>query len=297
MEFMENNPQQVERYFREIRFSIPEEYYDLATAIISDFPVTGIEEGLDEQRYTFHESDWSEGQIITQIEESMGQAGIPIKLLSVYRIKDKNWNQEWEQSLQPVFVNDRIAITPVWKADQVNHEITLLINPQMSFGTGYHPTTRMVCRFMGDYVKPDSAWIDAGCGSGVLAILATKLGASTVFAFDNDEWSVANSLENAALNNCQTDNPVFSREDVFTVALPACDGIAANLYRNLLLPNLPRFRQALQARENGDGILIMSGILRFDVEEILQAALQCGFIHIKTEIEGDWAAIAMKIST
>ena len=115
-------------------------------------------------------------------------------------LDDRNWNAEWEASIEPVVVNDRIVIVPEWRTEEFSQPLRLVITPKMSFGTGHHATTRMMCRLMEQYVQPDSTWIDVGTGTGVLAILAALLGARDVFAFDNDEWSFVNSQENIERN-------------------------------------------------------------------------------------------------
>ena len=147
----------------------------------------------------------------------------------------------------------------------------------------------MVCRELQRYVQTNSTWIDAGCGSGVLAILASKLGAKKVSAFDNDEWSVTNARENALLNN-ESDIDVF-QADIFTVELDTANGIAANMYRNLIIPNLHKFHTSLS---KNNGILIVSGILAMDAEEIRNEAISKRFTHIETQQEGDWVAIIFR---
>ena len=279
----------VKKHFYKITLAIPEEYQELSSAMLSDFPFTGIEDDFDEQSFTIEDVHWDNGSITNRLLSTLESASIPAEIKDIMIIEDQNWNAIWEESLEPVHVNETIVITPVWKADNIDSPIKIIINPQMSFGTGYHPTTRMVCRKLQDYVEEHSRWIDAGCGSGVLAILAEKLGASSIYAFDNDEWSIANTKENIHLNNCSS--ITVEQESIFTITLPQVHGIAANLYRNLLIPNMNKFAKAL---EESKGVLIMSGILRFDEQEIIDCAVQHNFVHISTECEGDWTAITMR---
>jgi ribosomal protein L11 methyltransferase len=223
------------------------------------------------------------------ILETAKNHDIECTILNKEIIQDQNWNKEWEDSLEPIIVNDTIAITPEWKKDEVHHPLTIIINPQMAFGTGYHPTTRMVCKELQEWVQPNSSWMDAGCGSGVLGILASKLGAKDIFAFDNDEWSVENAKDNSILNSI--DNMHVEQADIFTLDLSPVDGIAANMYRNIILPNMTKFHEALIESK---GIMIVSGILAIDADEIVQSAVKHGFEHLKTLKEQDWVAITFR---
>jgi ribosomal protein L11 methyltransferase len=276
----------IPKKFINLHLSIPEEQFDLAYYALEQYPFIGIEESLDEMIISFHQLDYSH-ELRDSILVELTHSNIPVNVIKEDVIEDKNWNSDWEQSLAPVIVSDRVAITPEWKLQEVTQEITIIINPKMSFGTGYHPTTRMVCRLMEQNVKPESTWIDAGMGTGVLAILAAKLGAGSVFAFDNDEWSVNNAQENILVNTV-SDVVESLQADVFTVELPASDGICANLYRNLLIPNFPKLHTSLSASH---GCLIVSGILKYDIEEIIESAVAAGFTHEETAVENEWAAI------
>ncbi|MFN8358532.1 MAG: 50S ribosomal protein L11 methyltransferase [Candidatus Kapaibacterium sp.] len=276
----------IPKKFINLHLSIPEEQFDLAYYALEQYPFIGIEECLDELVVSFHQLDYSH-ELRDSIVEELTHSAIPVHVIKEDVIEDKNWNSDWEQSLEPVIVSERVAITPEWKLQDVTQEIKIVINPKMSFGTGYHPTTRMVCRLMEHAVREGSSWIDAGMGTGVLAILAAKLGARTVFAFDNDEWSVDNASENIDVNTVT--GVVHSMQaDVFTVELPPADGICANLYRNLLIPNFPKLRTSLLAAH---GTLIVSGILKYDIEEIIEAAENTGFTHQETVVENEWAAL------
>jgi ribosomal protein L11 methyltransferase len=226
------------------------------------------------------------------LQNLLAERGVAAEILQIEPIKAQNWNAEFEKSLLPVVVSPRVVIAPSWSTDVPAAEITLRIDPKMSFGTGYHPTTRMMCRFMEQYVRSGSRWIDAGTGTGVLAILAAKLGATGVFAFDNDEWSVNNTVENIAQNDVE--NIVRGEQaDIFTVVLPPADGIAANLYRNLLIPVFPKFYEALRESR---GVVIVSGVLIYDRDEICAAAEQNGFRTVHVETEGEWIAAVFEVN-
>ncbi|MBL8000210.1 MAG: 50S ribosomal protein L11 methyltransferase [Candidatus Kapabacteria bacterium] len=277
-----------QQYFTNVFLSLPEEDFELAIAALNDSPVQGIEERFDELLVSFLADDWTD-ELHASLLEKFAQYGIAPTIRETVTVEQQNWNEQWEQSLTPVVVNERITITPEWHRDSVVAPCVIIINPKMSFGTGYHPTTRMTTGFLEKYVTDGSRWIDAGTGTGVLAIAATMFGASSVFAFDNDVWSVENAIENIERNDVQGIISI-SQADVFTVALPKFDGIVANLYRNLLLPNMEKFLESV----DDNGLLIVSGILKYDAEEIISSATAVGFTFLEQANEEEWVAIVFQ---
>ena len=214
---------------------VPEEQQEMATAILTTYPMLGIEVGMDECTVSFEQNDWQEDYRESIIQE-MTERGLDVAITKIGTEEDQNWNAEWEASIDPVIVNERIVIVPEWKEEEFDNPMKLVITPKMSFGTGHHATTRMMCRLMEHLVQPGDRWIDVGTGTGVLAILAVKLGAEHVLAFDNNEWSVLNSQENIAKNDCASSIELHQAE-LGKIDLPPCDGLAANLYRHLVIPH------------------------------------------------------------
>ncbi len=277
------------QFFINVFIEIPEELFDLSYSVLNDQPIQGIEERTDSLLVSFREEDWTTERA-EQIERELVELIPQARIVKQERVEQQNWNASWEQSLEPIVISDRIVITPSWHAESQTHPICIIVDPKMSFGTGYHPTTRMTTRLLEEYVLPGSKWIDAGTGTGVLAIAAVKLGASSVFAFDNDEWSFENASENVERNAVQ-DCIEVRQADVFTLELPEANGIAANMYRNVLIPVFPKLHAALRAI--GDP-LIISGILQYDEDELILAARDSGFKHIRTEREDEWLAIVFQ---
>jgi ribosomal protein L11 methyltransferase len=281
-----------QHYFA-LHYTIAEEQYEQAYTALSDLsvPYLGIEEGHDE--LTIYYIDTGETVYQSTVEQHIRQAfqmfEVTFKHQKTTLIEEQNWNQEWENSIEPVWVNERIVICPSWKKHTVSASVTVLINPKMSFGTGHHETTRMTAQLLEQCVQQGSTWIDVGTGTGVLAILAVYCGAETVQAFDNDEWSVNNTIDNFSLNKIalKSNYSVF-KADVNTVMLIQCNGITANLHKNLLDANFPRFYDALSSMK---GDLLISGLLKYDRNDIVQRAQECGFQHCATVSEGEWIAI------
>ncbi len=280
------------RTFVMLPLSLPEEQFEVAYGLLYQFDVIGIEEKFDSLILCFDKELFTPS-IELELQSSFKQY-LPATIIEPkFEIVEKNWNADWEATVEPIVASKNIVIVPDWNTDSFVQPLKIIITPQMSFGTGYHCTTRMMCQLLEIYVQSDTFWVDAGTGTGVLAIATKMLGASTIYACDNDEWSVLNTKENLERNN-YTDQITIEQIDLLKQALPLnADGIVANLYRNVILPCLPMFYETLRSRK---GILLLSGILVYDADDIVQKALEQGFSHLQTIQEDEWVAIALKIS-
>lgn len=272
-----------QKMYVNVHIGINEELFEIAYAYLGNYEISGIEEKLDEIVVCFPFSKWND-EIRVEILDILHSYDENIRIIKEESIEEKNWNEEWEKNLSPIIVSPKLAIVPSWKKDEIQSELKIIIDPKMSFGTGHHATTRLVCKLMEPLVKQDSFWIDAGTGTGVLAILAVMLGARQVMAFDNNIWSIENAIENIEINNCKNQIDI-SEQDINVIELPESDGIAANLYTHLLIPSLPKFYKSL-IKANGD--LVISGVLVYDEKDIMKNAEKCGFRHITTLYEDEW---------
>ena len=250
-----------------------------------------MEQGLDACTVCFEQNDWQQGYENSIVAE-LQQVGVAVELVKLSTEEDQNWNAEWEASIDPVVVNERIIIVPEWRAEEFSYPMTLVITPKMSFGTGHHATTRMMCRLMEVYAKPGDTWIDVGTGTGVLAIMAAKLGATSVYAFDNNEWSIVNSQENVARN--AVEHIVrLEQVELQDVQLPRCNGLAANLYRHLVIPYAQAFIDAVEP----GGIILVSGILKYDRDDVAAPFLEAGCTLVDELAETEWCALALTTPT
>jgi len=203
---------------------------------------------------------------------------------------DENWNERWERSLQPVEVGKRIVITPSWTSyDNREQRIVLQIDPKMSFGTGYHETTRLTLQLLEKYIRTGMNVLDVGTGTGVLAIAAVKLGASHAIGTDIDEWSILNANENVAANKLN-DSVEISTRSLSDFESASCDLITANLTLNTNIEMLPQFHRILR----GNGSLLLSGLLNHDDVAMKLHLKQENFTVIDTINENEWIAIAAK---
>jgi ribosomal protein L11 methyltransferase len=202
-------------------------------------------------------------------------------------IEEENWNQSWESNFDPVVIPGKIQVRAHFHAplDTVEHQI--LITPKMSFGTGHHPTTKMMMLAMLETEFSDKTVADFGTGTGILSILAVQLGAESVHAIDNDDWSIENVKENIDLNNSKGIK-VSKAGDL--AHIDTVDIMLANINKNVLIEHV----HSIRAKTKQNGSLIISGLLRTDYEDIIQVyAPFFGSNHKKFE-EGDWLAISFK---
>src|ERR1051326_7717447 len=205
-------------------------------------------------------------------------------------IRDENWNEQWEKTIQPIEVGQNIVIKPSWCAYENNDErIVIQIDPKMSFGTGYHETTRLILAMLERYVSPQSRMLDVGTGTGILAIASIKLGAGSAVGIDNDEWSIANAIENVDANQSGGRMQILdSTLDTFPSF--QFDLIAANLMLNILLAMTDEFRRLLRP----GGVLLLSGLLASDRETVMEHLDTKRFFLIEERAEREWIALAAR---
>ena len=195
---------------------------------------------------------------------------------------DKDWNAEWEKSFTPITVAGRCRIRAPFHEYDANYQLDIIIEPKMSFGTGHHATTTLMIQQMFDIDLEGKTVLDMGCGTGVLAIAAKKLGAQNVMAIDIDHWSVENTQENAASNNVAL-TVIEGGEEAISGRF---DVILANINRNILLEQMPTYSTAL----NAGGTLCLSGFYSADLDIINNLAKQLGLQLAKTVEQNDWVS-------
>ena len=199
-------------------------------------------------------------------------------------LEQKNWNEEWEKNFEPVTVDDFVTVRAGFHAPAKNVEHEIIITPKMSFGTGHHATTYMMMQQMRKLDFRNKSVFDFGTGTGILAILAEKLGAANVTAVDNDEWSISNAAENIAGNNCMNIQLQLCGSPVL---LQQFDVILANINKNVILQFISVLEQGLAK----NGHLLVSGLLAEDENDILLAASGLGLKHVVTISRDKWICI------
>jgi ribosomal protein L11 methyltransferase len=200
------------------------------------------------------------------------------------RIEDKNWNGEWESRFCPVTINNFAGIRASFHQplENVAHEI--IITPKMSFGTGHHATTFLMIELMEKINFSNKKVLDFGTGTGVLAILAEKLGASSVLAIDYDEWSVKNATENIEKNECKR---IIMEERNNIIGVSYVDVILANINFNVLAENAGNLSLLLKRRDR----LLVSGFLVSDENNITSVFVENGFTKKQMSQKEGWIAL------
>ena len=196
-----------------------------------------------------------------------------------------NWNEEWEKNFDPINIENQVLIRAEFHESQnIPHEI--IIQPKMSFGTGHHATTYLMIQQMLDMDLKDKTVLDMGCGTSVLAIFAKQMGAGKTLAIDIDEWSVENSIENAARNNVEFKIEQGTAENL---GKENFDVILANINRNILISDIPTYVSVL----NNGGKLLLSGLCFFDVDDILEVCTEQNLKLEKQIQREEWVSLLL----
>ncbi len=262
--------------------------FDQCQAVLILFDPIGFLETDDGWECYFEHSRWQAigQQVLPRLRKT--QPGISF---SEEVIESKNWNELWEQSITPIEVSERFIIAPSWHpaahpAEGGEERIVLTIDPKMSFGTGYHATTRLMLRALERLDVLGKHVLDVGTGTGVLVIASMKLGAATADGVDIDEWSRRNAEENLALNNI-TEYARFFHGSL-EVLNRGYDIVLSNITKYDNLELLADYKTLLPP----GGMLVLSGFYSHDRDDIALALEQSGFDIMHEVVEDEWMAIS-----
>ena len=207
---------------------------------------------------------------------------------TISKVKQENWNEKWENNFEPVHINDKCVIRAHFHAPFHDFEHEIIITPKMSFGTGHHETTALVMNEMFEIDFTDKSVLDMGTGTGVLAILAAKLGATSLIGIDFDKWAYENSVENAQINAISTIN--FMHGDAILIGDETFDIILANINRNIILQDIAIYVKAM----NTNSEIIFSGFLKKDIPLILEKSKQLGLDLVASKHKNKWQMLHLK---
>lgn len=200
-------------------------------------------------------------------------------------IEEQNWNVLWESNFNPIIVDDKVYVRATFHESKPSYPYEIIIDPKMSFGTGHHQTTSMMLSYILENDFEGKNVLDMGCGTGILAILASKRGAASVVAIDFDPICVDSVIENKEINNITNIEPRLGSKEVIGDAL--FDTIVANINRNILLDQLETYATVLKS----DGELYLSGFYVDQDLDILKAKCESLNIFFKENKEMDhWCA-------
>ena len=217
--------------------------------------------------------------------------------MRVQPLPETDWEESWKDNYPPQEIGEKIVILPYWLAGTEGDRLPVILDPGLTFGTGAHPTTRMVVQTMEQLVKPGAACLDLGSGSGILSLCALRLGAASAVGIDIDPKAEDIARENAAYNGfgspaftALTGNVTEDRDIMETLAAKEYDIVLVNIVADVIIglaPVLPNFL-------TGKSTLICSGILDVRLEEVLAALKNAGLTVLEVKAEEDWRCVTAR---
>lgn len=251
---------------------------EMLIAILDSMIAEGFEQKDNSLKTFFSKDKFDE----LQLREVL--ADYSLLKCEVSEIPSVNWNEEWEKDFSPVRVGDFAAVRAHFHAPIAEVKFELVITPKMSFGTGHHATTHMVIELMSGLDLGGKDVYDFGTGTGILAILAEKMGAENITAIDNDDWSIENSKENLIQNSCSKIELKLGDQIIENKLF---DLVIANINLNVIVPNLFLIKSLVKK----NGVVLLSGFLKTDESFITSELEKAGFEISRTLEMNGWLSI------
>lgn len=252
-------------------------------------------DGVIIKTYITEERDVSDDiKLIKEKIEGLKEFGIDVgeAIVELSQVDEEDWANEWKNYYKPAKIGEKIVVKPTWEDyESKDTDLIIELDPGMAFGTGTHETTSMCIRELEKYVKPESKVFDIGCGSGILAIAAAKLGAKDVLAVDLDEVAVKVSKENIELNKVEGSVNAL-HGNLMEVVKDKADIVVANIIADIIKILAKDIKQFMK----DDAVFISSGIIHAKVDEVKEALTQNGLEIVHVESLGEWNAIVSKIA-
>ncbi|MBR9997698.1 MAG: 50S ribosomal protein L11 methyltransferase [Cyclobacteriaceae bacterium] len=207
-------------------------------------------------------------------------------------LDEQNWNEIWEKNFEPVVVGENCIIKASFHAREKRYPLEIIINPKMSFGTGHHVTTRLMIENQLATDHKEKTVLDVGCGTGILSILAEKLGAREVTGIDIDPWAFENAHENLKENGAR--NVKIMKAEIGNLDEKRCfDIILANINRHMILQDMQKYRK----HSPQQGLLICSGFFNDDKEMIMDEAGRNDFVYLFEKTMNKWSSLVFQKKT
>lgn len=258
------------------------EQAEILTAYLADYPFDSFTSEKDRLKAYIPQEQLADCK--EQVDALLAEQGI--SEARYVSIEAQNWNALWESNFEPVDVDGRIYIRAPFHAAPTNGALDVVIMPKMSFGTGHHATTHLMSATIADLDLKGLEGLDMGSGTGVLAIIAAMQGAAHIDAVDIDEWADENCRENIRTNGvAEQITPILG--DASAIEGRSYGFILANINRNILLADMPRYEATLRS----GGTLLMSGILECDIEAIRTRAAELGLQTVEVRLREGWAMV------
>jgi ribosomal protein L11 methyltransferase len=245
---------------------------------LSQLAATGFEQTDTGLIAYFEEEHFNSYEVNTVIKDL---------LFTISIIKEQNWNALWESNFEPVIVADFCGIRAHFHEQIKNVAHEIIITPKMSFGTGHHATTFMMIEEMSQLNFKNKTVLDFGTGTGILSILAEKLGAANIAAIDNDAWSIDNAKENLERNNCKKTELQLSS----IIPFQSFDIILANINKNVILENREKLKKACNKKTT----ILLSGLLSEDEKEVVKVFEENDFKLIKKSMKANWICLVFQL--
>jgi ribosomal protein L11 methyltransferase len=247
-------------------------------------------EGITEKQKSFviyiKQSDWNSTKE-EKLKEQLKAKNID-QTWSVNIIENQNWNENWKDNFKRFTVGKHIVIKPDWDTYTANKdEILITIAPKMAFGTGHHQTTQLILQQMEKCIEPGMRVLDAGTGSGILAVYAAKSGAESIVAFDNDPQAIVNARENCHLNSINQRIELHCC-DIDSIIEREFDLIIANINRNILRLWPETFKNFAKMYTK----LLLSGLLKTDQHEMIHLYKSAGWQFMDRKQLNEWIALS-----
>lgn len=272
--------------YTEVEFQVAGQR-QLKDILISDLADLGFESFMDSELgfCAYIRTDEFVEESLSEYMQAHGDSA-PFE---IRHIPPQNWNALWESQFDPIRVGTQVYIRAPFHEPDPNFQYDLLIEPKMSFGTGHHATTRLMCEAMLKMDIEGKEVCDMGCGTGILAILAGKLHAKNLVAIDIEDWAVENSIENAARNSVDME---VILGDASSLEGKQFDVMLANINRNILVNDFKAYKEAIRP----GGTILLSGFLEPDVLHVDQAGRAQGFEKIEVLSEENWRCMRMQLA-
>ena len=270
----------------EVSFSIMpfEPWNEIIIANLSILPYESFMEEGEYLKAYIQEQDFDPSDLTDLVLKLKTNKGVIINY-EYKNIEQQNWNHVWESHFEPVSINDQLHLLAPFHIKDKYQGLIIEIEPKMSFGTGHHQTTFLMCEEISSLKLDGKYVLDMGSGTGVLSILAEKCGAKEILAIDIESWSVENCEENTKRNKC---SKIISKlGDIIDINGQHFDVIIANINKNVLLSHLPSYSKCI----NANGILLLSGFFETDAEDLISAAFKENLVLKSKKIKDGWAML------
>lgn len=269
--------------FIELKVTVSPEWSEIVVAELAQIGYESFVE-FDEGVLAYvQKSQFSEELCQTTLEKYSSFTPVSYHFEQMQR---KNWNEEWEKNYPPIVIDKQCLVRASFHPPDEQYPYEIVINPQMSFGTGHHETTTLILESQLRIDHTGLKVLDAGCGTGILAIMACKRGAAQIDAYDIDEWAVTNAIENCEMNHCN--HIRIQQGTIATVMLDnVYDLMLANINRNILLDEMPLYASKLTS----GGQLILSGFYELDIPELEKRAAEFQLGKKQQTARLQWASL------